>query len=101
VHDDDPPSGGADPHTPAVPPPPQVCPAAQVQFAVSPPHPSLCCPHRPTNEEHVIGMHAPPSGAPHCPETPAPPHVCPAGHVPQFVVSPPQPSPCCPHVPVG
>ena len=62
------------PHTPGVPPPPQVSGATHAPHWIRLPHPSpagpqlkLCC-------WQVSGTHAPP-GAPHWPATPPPPHV--------------------------
>ena len=89
------------PHLPGTPPPPQVWPVGHVQLAVTPPQPLLCCPQEPANAAQVIGVHGPPPVLPHLFAVPAPPQTCPVGHEPQFAVSPPQPSPCCPQVPAG
>jgi hypothetical protein len=72
-----------------------------VQFAVTPPQPLLCCPQEPANAAQVNGVQEPPPPLPHLFGVPAPPQTCPVGHEPQFAVSPPQPSPCCPQVPAA
>jgi hypothetical protein len=89
-----PPSGA--PHCPEMPPPPQVSPVGQVPHSIALPHPSPAGPQPIFCTPHDRGTHAPPSGAPHCPGTPPPPQVCPAGQVPQFRAFP-QPSPAGPH----
>jgi hypothetical protein len=89
------------PHWPETPPPPHVWGGVHVpQLVMMPPHPSLAGPHM-TLDGQGWGVHMPDGGAPHWPDTPAPPHVCPAGHGLQSAVRPPQPSLCCPHVPAG
>src|SRR5262245_34195533 len=81
-----------EPHRPG-PPPPQSCPPGHdPQLAVSPPHPSLCCPHALAGKSpHVSGVQGggPP---PHSLGVPPQPQHAPPEHVPQFAVRPPQPS---------
>src|SRR5580693_2845805 len=94
---------GGEPHWPLTPPPPHVWPAGHGwQSEVNPPQPSLCCPHVPVAYDALVrDVHVPPSGAPHMPGVPPPPQLCGAAQVPQLLVSPLQPSVCCPHVPGG
>lgn len=49
---------------------------------------------------HLSGVQEP-VPPPHMFGVPPPPHDCPVGQVPQFGVSPPQPSPWRPQVPFG
>jgi hypothetical protein len=88
-------------HWPGIPPPPQVCGGVQVpQLAMTPPQPLLAGPHS-TLAGQPCGLHEVTGGVPHWPTMPAPPQVCGAVHGLQSVVSPPQPSACCPQVPLG
>jgi hypothetical protein len=82
------------PHWPAFPPPPQISQPGQVpQVAMVPPQPSgMAVPHEKPRLEHVWGVHAPASTAPHVPGVPPPPQVSGGVQVPQFAVLPPQPS---------
>jgi len=89
------------PHWPETPPPPHVCGGVQVpQLATTLPHPSLAGPQV-MLDGHGCGVHMPDGGVPHWPETPPPPHVCGGVQGVQSAVSPPHPSLCWPHVPVG
>ncbi len=93
----------ADPHR-FGPPPPQNCPLGQLpQFAVSPPHPSDCCPHVPGGKlAHVVGVHELPP--PHTFGVPPPPQVSLPVQVPHCKMPPhpsdvaPQFAPACAHV---
>src|ERR1700685_2361058 len=60
------------------------------------PQPSPDGPHARFSSAHVSGWHAPPSGSPHWPRTPPPPHVSGLTHVPQLIWLP-HPSPAMPH----
>src|SRR5580704_3741270 len=66
---------------------------------MTPPQPLPEGPQATPSSAHVLPVHDPPVGAPHTLGTPPPPQVWPAGQVPQLAVSPPQPSPCTPHLP--
>jgi hypothetical protein len=86
------------PHLYAAPPPPHV-PEVQGPHVTVPPQPSGSVPHSAPRAAHVFGVQTPLE--PHWFGTPAPPQVWPVGHVAQVDVRPPQPSLCCPHVPLG
>ena len=93
-------SSGGEPHCPGTPPPPHVCPSGTgCSPDVSPPHPSLCWPQVPVGyAAHVSGVHAPASGRRTRPACRRRRTSGPCGHA-QLVVTPPQPSLCCPHAP--
>src|SRR5256885_5225257 len=90
------PTGGGAPHTPTVPPPPQLGPAGHA------PQSSLLPQLSPITPQywaficwHISGMQPAGAGAPHRPVTPVPPQVCPVGQPAQSMVLP-QPSPMSP-----
>src|SRR5580692_5364742 len=99
------PASGA-PHTPALPPPPQVWPVGQEPQARVPPQPSPAEPQLNPCPGHVSLVHAPLSGRPHTLALPAPPQSCPLEHVPHppsirlphVSLAGPQLRPCCPQV---
>jgi hypothetical protein len=60
------------------------------------PHPSPAGPQAMFCAAQDRGVHAPPSGSPHCPFTPPPPHVSGEAQVPHWIRFP-HPSPAGPH----
>ena len=72
------------PHWPGTPPPPQVCGDVQVPQLSRLPQPSPAGPQVMLCAAHVCAWQPPPSGQPHWPETPPPPHVCGGVQLPQL-----------------
>src|SRR6202012_2666026 len=71
------------PHTPGVPPPPQVCPVGQGPQASRLPQPSPAGPHLIPWPAQVSGVQRFASACPQTPFTPPPPQVCGATQSPQ------------------
>src|SRR5262249_3881020 len=77
-------TGGGVAHTPATPPPPQICGSAQVPQPSHPPQPSGSAPHVLPWAAQVVGVQPPPQTL----AVPPPPHVAGRVQVPQTTVLP-------------